>query len=170
VVIRAGGQHYNIDGGGDGWSPYVEATVRTALSEAASVRAFVRYGIEDRNRSIPTHDCAGPQVLGVYEERKVSRLGAQGSYVVSPKLTAFAGVNVVLIEYDSEVGLGNPFLGLEAPGSLSDAIVNFNIGASYEVLDNLFVTGSYNYSNSSSDADIRDYDRHRVQMGVQSAF
>ena len=170
AVIRAGGQHYNIDGGGDGWSPYVEATLRTALSETASVRAFVRYGIEDRNRYIPTHDCGGDEVLGEYEERKVFRLGAQGSYVVSPKLTAFGGVNVVLIEYDSEVGLGNPFLGLEAPGSLSDAIVNFNIGASYEIFDNLFVTGSYNYTNSSSDADIRDSDRHRVQMGVQSAF
>jgi opacity protein-like surface antigen len=84
---------------------------------------------------------------------------------VSPTLTAFAGANVILITYDSKV-LG----GSAAPGSLSDAILNFNIGASYEVFDNLFVTGSYNYSNSSSDADIRDYDAHRVQMGVQSAF
>lgn len=165
VVIRAGGQHFSIDGGSDSWSPYVEATIRTALSEAASVRAFVRYGIEDRNRVIPTQDCGEWPVVGVYEERKVFRLGSQGSYVVSPTLTAFAGANVILIAYDSKVG-GGP----AAPGSLSDAILNFNIGASYEVFDNLFVTGSYNYSNSSSDADIRDYDAHRVQMGVQSAF
>ena len=49
-------------------------------------------------------------------------------------------------------------------------IINFNAGASYEVADNIFVTGSYNYTKSSSDADIRDYDRSRIQLGVQSSF
>ncbi|NRB28187.1 MAG: hypothetical protein HRU37_10970, partial [Roseibacillus sp.] len=56
------------------------------------------------------------------------------------------------------------------PGSLDEKIVNFNAGASYEVADNIFVTGSYNFTKSSADADIRDYDRSRVQFGLQSSF
>ena len=88
----------------------------------------------------------------------------QGSYVASPKLTYFSGLNVVMLGYDGKIGGGT------APDSLDDRVLNFNVGASYEVSDNLFVTGSYNYTKSSSDADIRDYDRSRVQVGLQSSF
>ena len=102
-----------------------------------------------------------------YEERQTFRLGLQGSYVVSPKLTFFGGVNVMTFAYD---GLENSGGWGVAPGSLDEKIVNFNAGASYEVADNIFVTGSYNYTKSSSDADIRDYDRNRVQIGLQSSF
>ena len=164
VVLRAGGQVQEIDGGSTNWSPYVEATLRAALSEAASVRVFARYGLEDRNRLVATQDHGAPPALGRYEERRVLRVGAQGSYVISEQLTAFGGANVVFTEYDSKIA------GPLAPGSLSETIVNVNVGASYEVIKNIFVTGSYNFTNSASDADIRDYDRSRVQLGVQASF
>ena len=104
-------------------------------------------------------------MLARYEERQTFRLGLQGSYVVSPKLTFFGGVNVMMFNYEGQIG-PDP----EAPGSLDEKIVNFNAGASYEVADNIFVTGSYNFTKSSADADIRDYDRSRVQFGLQSSF
>lgn len=164
VVVRGGAQGQDISGGETNWSPYAEATLRTALSETASLRAFVRYGLEDRNRAISTQDGFFPEV-GIYEERRVFRIGTQGSYMVSEKLTAFAGANVIYTGYDSKVG-GMP----AAPGSLDESIFNVNAGASFEVSDNLYVTGSVNFTESSSDADIRDYKRTRVQLGVQSAF
>ena len=34
----------------------------------------------------------------------------------------------------------------------------------------LVATGSYNFTDSSSDSNIREYSRHRVQLGVQAAF
>ena len=165
AVIRAGAQIQEIDGGDSNSSPYVEATVRSALSSSAQVRAFARYGLEDRNRLISTHDCGDLPVIGRYEERQTFRLGLQGSYVASPKLTFFGGLNVMMFSYEGQFGPN-----LAAPDSLDDRIININAGASYEVADNIFVTGSYNYTKSSSDADIRDYDRSRIQLGVQSSF
>jgi len=164
AVIRAGAQIQEVDGGASNSSPYLEATVRSSLSESTQIRAFARYGLEDRNRLISTHDCDEPFELGRYEERQTFRLGLQGSYVASPKLTYFSGLNVIMLGYDGKIGGGT------APDSLDDRVLNFNVGASYEVSDNLFVTGSYNYTKSSSDADIRDYDRSRVQVGLQSSF
>ena len=165
VVLRGGAQIQEIDGGASNSAPYVEATLRAALTESAQVRAFLRYGLEDRNRLIWAHDCWQVPVLARYEERQTFRLGLQGSYVVSPKLTFFGGVNVMMFNYDGQIG-PDP----AAPGSLDEKIVNFNAGASYEVADNIFVTGSYNFTKSSADADIRDYDRSRVQFGLQSSF
>lgn len=165
VVLRGGAQIQEIDGGASNSAPYVEATLRAALTESAQVRAFLRYGLEDRNRLIWAHDCWQAPVLARYEERQTFRLGLQGSYVVSPKLTFFGGVNVMMFNYDGQIG-PDP----AAPGSLDEKIVNFNAGASYEVADNIFVTGSYNFTKSSADADIRDYDRSRVQFGLQSSF
>lgn len=165
VVLRAGAQLYDPDGGDSQWSPYAEAMIRAALSEAASVRAFVRYGIEDRNRRIATHDCDEPNTVGIYDERKVLRIGTQGSYVLSPKVTVFAGGNLVLLDYDGKVG-GSA----AAPSSFNESVLNLNVGATFEVYENLYLTTSYNFTNSSSDANIRDYDRHRFQLGVQAAF
>jgi hypothetical protein len=164
MVVRGGAQAQDIDGGDTNWSPYAEATLRTVLSESASLRAFARYGLEDRNRAIATQDGLIP-VIGIYEERRVFRIGTQGSYMVSEKLTLFAGANVIYTGYENKVG-GMP----AAPGSLDETIFNVNAGGSLEVYDNLYVTGSINFTDSSSDADIRDYKRTRVQLGVQSAF
>jgi hypothetical protein len=167
VVLNAGGQYFKPEGGGESrWSPYVEATMRTALSETVNVRAFVHYGIEERNTRIFATNWP---VLGIgaYDERQVFRLGVQGSWVISPKLTAFAGANAVLVDYDGLIASKSSPL---APGSFNDTILNGNVGASYEVYDNLFVTGSVNFTNSSSDSNTRDYDRTRAQLGVQAAF
>ena len=172
-VLRGGAQYFKPESGSDSWSPYIEAMIRTALSEAASVRAFARYGIEDRNRRIATHDVPGLLSLGHYDTRRTFRVGAQGSYIVSPKVTVFAGGHVVLINYD-DVDLARSSKATVTtavpPGDFSEAILNLNIGASVEVYENIYVTTSYNFTNSSSDSNIREYDRHRVQLGVQAAF
>ena len=135
------------------------------MREAAQVRAFVRYGLEDRNRIISTQDCQEFPVIGRYEERATFRLGLQGSYVVSPKLTLFGGGNLILFGYDSQIG-PNP----AAPSSMDESIINVNGGASYELYENIYITGSLNYTHSASDSDIRDFNRTRVQLGIQSSF
>ncbi|NIP93124.1 MAG: hypothetical protein GWO24_06565, partial [Akkermansiaceae bacterium] len=130
-VLRAGAQVFDPDHGDSNWSPYAEATIRTALSEAASVRAFVRYGLEeDRNRKIRTNDGPGAGEIGLYDQRKTFRIGTQGSYVVSPKLTLFAGTNLVVYKYDDLIDFsGTPGTG---PSDFDESIWNLNIGASVE--------------------------------------
>ena len=165
VVLRGGVQIQEIDGGSSNSAPYVEATLKTRLTEAADLRAFVRYGLEDRNRIISTHDCQQFPVIGRYEERATFRVGAQGSYKVSPDLTLFGGGNLILFNYDGEIG-GNP----AAPGSMDETIINLNGGGMYRLFDDVYITGSLNYTHSASDADIRDYKRTRLQFGIQSSF
>ena len=165
VVLRGGVQVQEIDGGSSNTSPYLEARVKTAVTESTSVSAFVRYGLEDRNRWISTHDCGQFPVLGRYEERGTFRLGLQGSYRVSPKLSFYGGGNLILFSYDGQVG-GNP----AAPSSMDESIINVNGGAQYELYENIYISGSLNYTHSASDADIRDYERTRLQLGIQSSF
>jgi hypothetical protein len=170
VVLRVGGQYFDPDRRNSSWSPYAEATIRTAVSETVSLRAFIRYGIEDRNRRIATHSINPPapvvQMLGIYDERKVLRIGTQGSYVVSSKFTIFAGGHIILTDYDGKTAGSHP----GSPGSFNESIYNLNVGASVEVRENVYVTGSYNFTLSESDSNIRDYERHRAQLGVQAAF
>lgn len=182
-VLRVGGQHYSPDGGSDTWAPFVEGTIKTQVNEQFGVRAFVYYGIEDRNRNVSIHDADAFLTPGMssfapvsYDERNILRIGTQASYVVSEKLTLFGGVNLVFESYENGTYIlaGEKFdvpwaAGDSAP-DLDQSIVNLNIGASLQITDNVHLTGSYNYTDSSSDADINDYDRNRFQLGVQTSW
>jgi len=119
----------------------------------------MRYGIEGNNRSVST----GLFEISRYDERKTFRLGAQGSYVLSPKVTLFGGGAWVHYKYDELVaGTG--------PSDLAEWVINLNIGASYEINPNLYVTTSYNFDKGDSDSITREFDRHRVQVGMQATF
>lgn len=171
LVLRGGGQYFSPDGGDSQWSPYVEAMIRSALSERASVRGFVRYGIEDRNRRIATHDCnaltmPALQSIGIYDSRKVLRFGGQGSYAVSDRLSIYAGANLILTSYEDPTPASSPL----APSSLDESVFNVNVGGQFEITQNIYATASYNFTTASSDAGIREYDRSRVQVGVQATF
>lgn len=158
VVLRGGAQYFDPDRATSSWSPYLEGVIKTALTERASLRAFVRYGIDDRNRRVST----GVGTVSTFDTRSVFRIGSQGSYAYNDKITFYAGANVVLTNYDDVRGAG--------PSSFDESVFNANIGTSIEVIPDLFVTGSLNYTDSSSDSIIRDYDRFRAQLGFQTAF
>ena len=187
AVLRVGGQHYSPDRGSDQWSPFVEGTIKTQVNAQFGVRAFVHYGVEDRNRNISIHDAdAFPDASGNpatasfarvgYNERNILRIGTQASYVVSEKLTLSGGTNLVFENYengtysmDGNKGTVVWLEGYPAP-DFDQSIVNVNIGASLKVTGNVHLTGSINYTDSSSDADINDYDRSRFQLGVQTSW
>jgi hypothetical protein len=182
-VLRVGAQRFSPDGGSDSWSPYVEGTIRTQVNEQFGLRAFVYYGAEGRDRSVWTHDCdifmpmpTSTASLVNFDQRNILRIGSQGSYVVSESLTVFGGVNVVFDSYKDGTYLlngvrsGTPFFAGTSAPDFDEMIYNLNIGASVKLTENVYMTGSYNYSNSSSDADIRDYDRQRIQLGIQTSL
>jgi hypothetical protein len=174
-VIRVGAQYYSPDNGDSNWSPYLESTLRTRVNEKFGLRAFVYYGLVGRQNSIWTNDAIGltpaaPATLVYFDERKLLRIGTQGSYDVSPTLSIFGGANLIYESYEdgTNVAGGLP-IGTSAP-DFDETLYNLNIGASYRILENLYLTGSYNYTNSTSDSDLREYDRNRVQLGVQATF
>ena len=84
---------------------------------------------------------------------------------MNPQLSLFGGLNYISTTFDDRIGGTSPLDGDE-----SEDIFNVNAGFSYEFVNNIYLTGSYNFSNNNSDFEGRDYDRNRVQLGVQATF
>ena len=157
LVLRAGVQVQDPDNGDTRTTPFVEGTLRTQLTEQLSTDVFVRYQNESFNRRLFT----GANSLN-FESNQTFRLGARATYAVNPGFSVFGGVNYILNNYEDEVS--------NAAGDIDEGLLNLNIGASYELTQGLYLTGSYNYTTNISDVDAREYERNRVQFGVQATF
>ena len=167
-VVRFGGQYFQPDVGSDTWVPYFEGTLKTQVNEQFGVRAFAYYGLDDRGNGLWTHNAGEPATFVGFNERNVFRFGAQGSYQVSEPLTLFGGLNYVFTGYKDGVFSVGPFFG--SASDYDENLFNINFGGSLQVAENVYMTGSYNYTKSTADTDLREYDRHRIQVGVQATF
>jgi len=67
----------------------------------------------------------------------------------------------------------------EASNNFSDLdqdLWNLNVGVTYKINDALFLTGTYNFTNSSSSGgsttarDSRDYTQNRANLGLRFEF
>ena len=161
-VLRAGVQKSE-----NRTAPYIEAALNSRMTDRFALRGFLRYGIDDRFRRIGTSTCAmyraGLGSSAVYEESSSLRIGVQGTYTMTPRFSIHGGVNYIMTEYDDMVrGIG--------PSTLEEDLFNANLGFTMKLTDTLALTGSVNHTVSSSDSDIRDYDRTRYQIGAQMTF
>ena len=163
-VIRAGASFQ--EGENSNSAPYVEGTLRVITNEQFSFRGFVRYGYEDRGTGVSYSNGGGPFVRAFYDETTTLRVGTQANYVLSPDVSFFGGVNIVFTMRDDLQGGSDA----GARSSLDDEVFNFDIGGSYRMMDNVFLNGGYSYTNSSSDARSREYDRNRFNLGVRTIF
>ena len=163
-TFGAGAQFRDVNDGGSPVSPYLEMALRSRLTEQFSARAFARYGMEsyDTVQFVPGF---GPVE---YDNRGTLRIGVSSEYVVSPMFTIFAGVDYIPTAFENGRSLATPPL-FNSP-DLDEDLINAFIGVSIRFND--FVTGtlSYNFTDSSSDLAVRDYDRNRISVGVTAEF
>lgn len=157
IVLRAGAQIVDPDGGDTFTTPFVEAALRSQLTDQLGVNTFVRYSSEGFNRVLQSDNG-----LSVFEESQTVRLGVRANYAVNGNLSFFGGLNLVFTDYENEISGSN--------GSGSETLYNLNAGFSYEFVESVFLTGSYNYTNAVSDFDGREYDRNRFELGLQTTF
>lgn len=157
IVLRAGIQVTDPDNGSVRTQPFIEAALRSQLTQQLSTNVFVRWSNETFNRSLI--DGAGTQQ--VFEESDTLRIGAKATYALNPRVSVFGGVNYIRTDYEEPDNVDS-FEG-------DENLVNLNIGASYQLNSNLYLTGSYNYTRAISDFD-REYNRSRFQLGVQATF
>ncbi len=164
-IVRAGAQLHDVDDGDSTSNPYVELAFNSQVNQQFGVRAFARYGIE----TYDTVQAIDPVGLVEYDDRQTLRLGISANYAVSPTLSVFSGFDYIPTSYASGRSVTNPpFL-----GSIPDAdedIFNAYIGLSMKINDYLTGTATYNFTNSSSDINGRDYDRNRFSVGVSAEF
>ncbi len=122
-----------------------------------SVRSFARYSIEDYGTSFDGF---------TFDTNSTLRVGVSADYVISPQLTFQAGANVILM--DMEDGRFVP-----GPGAVNDEetdLLNLYLGLTYKINDGLYVTGSYNWTDSDSDLPGRAYERNRFSIGLKTEF
>ncbi len=156
IAIKAGMNMRDVDGGQSSDNPYVEAAIRTRVNEQFSVRAFARYGVEDYGTSLPGY---------TYDTNNTLRVGVSADYVLSPQLTLHGGVN--LISSEMEDGRGAVPAGL---ASADTDLLNLYLGFSYKVNEGMYLTGSYNWTDSDSDLPGRTYERNRASLGLRFEF
>ncbi|MDB4753952.1 hypothetical protein OAF84_01575 [Akkermansiaceae bacterium] len=153
-VIKGGVQNRDVDGGGDSSNPYFEASVRSQINEQFTIRSYVRYGVEDYARSI----------IGInFEGSETLRLGLTGTYGVSEQLSLNAGVNYVSLGYVDSIPAGL---------DVDEDSLNLSVGFRLELSDTMWLNGSYNFETLSSDfvAVDREYDRNRINLGINTTF
>ena len=153
-VIKGGVQNRDVDGGGDSSNPYFEASVRSQINEQFTIRSYVRYGVEDYARSI----------IGInFEGSETLRLGLTGAYGVSEELSLNAGVNYVSLGYVDSIPAGL---------DVDEDSLNLSVGFRLELSDTMWLNGSYNFETLSSDfvAVDREYDRNRINLGINTTF
>lgn len=160
-VIKAGIQNRDVDLGDDTSSPYVEASLRSQINEQLTIRSYVRYGVEDYARFVRA---AGG--VRLYDGAETLRLGLTGTYGVSEQLSLNAGMNYVSLGYVDGSNL------LAAPVADADEdSLNLSVGFRLELSDTMWLNGSYNVETLSSDvADSREYDRNRINLGINTTF
>lgn len=161
IVLRAGAQINNPDNGDSRTRPFVEASLRSQLTQQLSLNSFVRYSNEAYNRGLT--DGGTPPQQFLFEQSQTLRVGARFNYSLNPRVSLFGGVSYIFTDYEDIV---TPVGGDEG----NESILNLSVGGSYRLTDNLYLTGSYNFTTAFSDFDGREYDRNRVQVGIQATF
>lgn len=170
LILNAGAQLREVDGfgGGDSTNPYLELALRSRVNTQFSVRAFVRYGVEDYDTVVfaPSGVAVPPAVLSEFDERLTLRVGVSGEYQLSPSLSFFGGINLINTSYESGRVVGTAFGVPDA----DETLFNAYLGASLKLTEYLYGTLTYNFTNSDSDVFGRDYDRNRISVGLRAEF
>ncbi len=153
-TLRAGVQLRDIDGPrGSSSSPHIEAGLRTQVNEALSLRGYVRFSNEDYSKFVNTTQFEGSDTL---------RIGVNAQYRVSQDLTLNGGVNYTQVTFVDDLNGVSP--------DVDEDAFNASIGFDYRISNGMFVTGTYNFADYSSDFAAREYDRSRYSLGVRAEF
>ena len=152
AIVRAGVQLRSV-GESDYTSPSAEAAVTTRVNQQLSVKAYGRLSTEDSSRQVGA---------AVYDNANTMRLGVTGTYRVSQALSLSSGINYMSLAYED----GTTTTADDVDESLINAFVGFDL----QIAENLYLNGSYNFEDLSSDEDTREYDRNRMSIGVRATF
>ena len=166
LIARVGAQFREVDDSGDdSTSPYAEIATTTRVNEVFTVRAFLRYGLE-------AYDTVQTIGAGIYDfsEKETLRIGVSAEYAISPMLALFGGVDYIPATYDEGNRVGGSVLAPDSVSGYDEDLVNAYIGLSVKFTEYLSGSLTYNFTNSESDFENRDYDRNRVTVGVRAEF
>jgi hypothetical protein len=147
-------------------------TLNSQINTAFQIRGFLRYGLEnyDTVRAVNY-----PGQLFEFDARQSFRLGVNGEYAISQKMSIFGGVDYLPSKFNDgrqvadDADLATPPAPATVSG-LSEDLVNAYIGLSMKLTNNISGDISYNYTYSNSDLFGNNYNRNRINVGLRAEF
>ena len=82
------------------------------------------------------------------------------NYQVDDRISTNAGIHYV----------HSNFQGNDRVGSASENEIDATLGVSVGLWKNISLDANYSYTTIASDVDFRDYNRHRVNVGLNASF
>lgn len=144
--FRAGAEIYESDRT-DETAPYVEGSITYAVSRLTTARFYGQAGYDASE-------------LGEYDSRYSYRAGIIADHQFNERLAGHAGLHYIHSEFE----------GNEVVESADEDEINATVGLSYNFWSNLSLDANYSFTTISSDSEFRDYDRHRISLGLNATF
>lgn len=146
--VRAGVQYRDYDGPlGSSTAPYVEGALNYRAGKNTILRWYHWLGFDNSE-------------LAGFQESYSYRTGLSLTHQLTDRLTGNLGLHYIHAEFDDSPTLAD----------FADDTFAGSLGLDYRVWRNVSVNANYWYSMNSSDNALREYDRHRVSLGVTATF
>jgi len=145
--LRGGAELRDSEQGGKETRPYGELALRKIITEDTNVHWANRLGLEDSE-------------LGTYQSRYTYRSTLSLNHALTSRLSGNAGLTY----------LHNEFEGSELQPDQSEDLVSAQLGLAYRLQSNIDLNAGYTYTTIASDNELREYDRHRVSLGLSATF
>jgi len=100
--------------------------------------------------------------LALYESRYSLRTGVNATHQLTKKVGLYGGAQYAYSDFDGG--------GSKTVADVAEHTLLLSAGVSYQVLENLAVDASYNYSVLSSDDAAREFTRNNVSLGLTATF
>ena len=149
ATLRLGAEIRDSDVYGSDTKPYGEFAIRYRHTEHSSFHWITRIGNEDSE-------------LTNYQRRFSYRSSLSYNQQFTDRLVGRAGVTYLHNDFDT------PTIA-ESPDNDED-LISLNVGLSYRIMSNIDLNAGYYFTTISSDNRFREYDRHRVSLGVSTTF
>jgi len=191
-TLRAGAQFYDSSRTTTA-APYVEAALSYLVDRRTSFRHYHRLGFEGADLGVYDSRYAyrtGLSGTHQFSERLSGNVGAHYSYSLYNLGSDAVELGQSFID-DVDDARDNALRAADAAGveltddqlavfdvaedelaptdDLTEHQINLNLGLSYRLFSNVDVNAGYTYTTVSSNED-RDYDRHRLSLGVGASF
>lgn len=142
--VRAGAEFFKSDRS-EKIAPYAETALEYAAARDTQVRWFAALGF-DANE------------IGAFNSRYSGRTGINVNHQVNKRLRLNGGASYVYSVFD------------QAAGDVVENSVLLSAGIGYQIWENVGVDANYSFSILDSDDATREFDRHRVTLGLNASF
>lgn len=145
--LRGGVEFREDDLYGNYSAPYGELALRRIVTEDTSIHWANRIGLEDSE-------------LGTFKSRYTYRSTLSLNHNLTARLRGNAAVTY----------LHNEFEDSDFEADQSEDLVSTDIGLAYRLHSNIDLNAGYTFTAVSSDEALREYNRHRVSLGLSATF